>query len=166
VSRKLRQSHEEFLLHTGQHYDYLMSGVFFDGLQHPRTRKAVAEIEFKPKANVRLIDPIGYLETIELVSSARMVLTDSGGLHKEAYWLGVPCLTMRNETEWIETVNEGWNPLVGADKEKIIGAVNSFSPPDLRRPLYGLGAAEEKCVEPIGSQSVVFTRTVGPTNAR
>jgi UDP-N-acetylglucosamine 2-epimerase len=137
---------------------------------HPRTRKAVAEIGFKPKANVRLIDPIGYLEMIELVSSARMVLTDSGGLQKEAYWLGVPCLTMRNETEWIETVNEGWNTLVGADKEKIIKAVNSFSPPDLRPPLYGLGAAAEKCVELIGSQfgsqSVVFTRTVGPFNAR
>jgi UDP-N-acetylglucosamine 2-epimerase len=77
---------------------------------------------------------------------------------------------MRNETEWIETVNEGWNTLVGADKEKIIKAVNSFSPPDLRPPLYGLGAAAEKCVELIGSQfgsqSVVFTRTVGPFNAR
>jgi UDP-GlcNAc3NAcA epimerase len=133
---------------------------------HPRTRKAVAEIGFKPKANVRLIDPVGYLEMIELVSSARMVLTDSGGLQKEAYWLGVPCLTMRNETEWIETVNEGWNTLVGADKEKIIEAVKSFSPPDLRPPLYGLGAAAEKCVELIGSQSVLFTGTVGPTNGR
>jgi UDP-N-acetylglucosamine 2-epimerase len=126
----------------------------------------VAEIGFKPKANVRLIDPVGYLEMIELVSSARMVLTDSGGLQKEAYWLGVPCLTMRNETEWIETVNEGWNTLVGADKEKIIKAVISFSPPDRRPPLYGLGAAAEKCVELIGSQSVAFTRTVGSTNAR
>jgi len=131
---------------------------------HPRTRKALTEMGFKPKANVRLIAPLGYLEMIELVSSARMVLTDSGGLQKEAYWLGVPCLTMRNETEWIETVDEGWNTLVGADKEKIIEAAKSFSPPDLRPPLYGLGAAAEKCVELIGSQSVLAP-AVGPINA-
>jgi hypothetical protein len=73
---------------------------------------------------------------------------------------------MRNETEWIETVNEGWNTLGEiADKEKITKAVISFSPPDRRPPLYGLGAAAEKCVELIGSQSVAFTRTVGSTNA-
>jgi UDP-N-acetylglucosamine 2-epimerase len=99
-----------------------------------------------------LIDPVGYLDMVALVGSARSVLTDSGGLQKEAYWLGVPCVTLRNETEWVETVETGWNVLVGSDAEKIVGAVNSFYPPDSRPALYGDGAAANKCVELIGAR--------------
>src|SRR6267378_570059 len=82
--------------------------------------------------------------------AARLALTDSGGLQKEAYWLGVPCLTLRNETEWVETVEAGWNVLVGSDLSKIVDAVNSFSPPDSHPVLYGDGAAAAKCVDLLG----------------
>jgi UDP-GlcNAc3NAcA epimerase len=114
---------------------------------HPRTQKMIAEIGFRPKAHVQLIDPVGYLDMVALVSSARLALTDSGGLQKETYWLGVPCLTLRDETEWVETVEMGWNLLVGSDSDQIVRAVRSFSPPDFRPSLYGDGAAADKCVD-------------------
>jgi UDP-GlcNAc3NAcA epimerase len=120
---------------------------------HPRSRKLINETHFQPKPNLRLVDPVGYLEMVALVGAARLVLTDSGGLQKEAYWLGVPCITLRNETEWVETVDAGWNVLVGPDPARITGAVRSFVPPDMRPPLYGDGAAAEKCVDLIGLHS-------------
>jgi UDP-GlcNAc3NAcA epimerase len=118
---------------------------------HPRSRKVIKEMGFCPAPHVRLIDPVGYLDMVALVGSARMVLTDSGGLQKEAYWLGVPCLTLRNETEWVETVESGWNVLLGSQTEKIIDAVRTFSPPDRHPALYGDGAAADKCVDFLGA---------------
>jgi UDP-N-acetylglucosamine 2-epimerase len=120
---------------------------------HPRTRKAMAESGTRCRVgdHVRLIDPVGYLEMVALASSARMILTDSGGLQKEAYWLGVPCLTMRDETEWVETVNAGWNMLVGCDSDRIVEAVRTFAPNGSRRALYGDGSAASKCVDLLGS---------------
>jgi UDP-GlcNAc3NAcA epimerase len=106
---------------------------------HPRTQKALERSAFRLAPHVRVIDPIGYLEMVTLSGSARMILTDSGGLQKEAYWLGIPCLTMRAETEWVETVESGWNKLVGIDSDRIIQAVRSFRPPALREELYGDG---------------------------
>ena len=120
---------------------------------HPRARKIIGETDFRPRTNLHLIDPVGYLEMVALVGSARLVLTDSGGLQKEAYWLGVPCLTMRKETEWVETVQTGWNVLVGSDPERIVRTVSSFVPPSARPLLYGDGAAAEKCVDLIGLKS-------------
>jgi UDP-GlcNAc3NAcA epimerase len=117
---------------------------------HPRTRKVIIEMSFRPEPHVHLIDPVGYLDMVALLGSARLALTDSGGLQKEAYWLGVPCLTLRNETEWVETVQAGWNVLVGSDSNKIVDAVNSFTPPDSRPVLYGDGAAAVKCVDLLG----------------
>jgi UDP-GlcNAc3NAcA epimerase len=117
---------------------------------HPRARRIITEMGFRPEPHVLLIDPVGYLEMIALVGSARLILTDSGGLQKEAYWLGVPCLTLRNETEWVETVRAGWNVLVGCESKTILDAVYSFSPPDARPALYGHGAAADKCVELMG----------------
>jgi len=117
---------------------------------HPRARKIMTEIGFRPEPHVHLIEPVGYLEMVALVSAARLVLTDSGGLQKEAYWMGVPCLTLRNETEWVETVEAGWNILVGSDSARIAGNVQSFSPPDSHPALYGDGAAADKCVDLIG----------------
>jgi UDP-N-acetylglucosamine 2-epimerase len=84
---------------------------------------------------------------VRLEQSARMILTDSGGIQKEAYWLGVPCVTLRDETEWLETVQSGWNVLSGADTEKIIQAVRSFAPPPSRPALYGDGKASARIVE-------------------
>jgi UDP-N-acetylglucosamine 2-epimerase len=113
---------------------------------HPRTRKAISAIGFEPKGHVQVIEPVGYLEMVSLTNSARLVLTDSGGLQKEAYWLGVPCLTLRDETEWVETVAAGWNMLVGSDTHMIIDSVSSFAPPDVRPSLYGEGLAASRCV--------------------
>jgi len=93
---------------------------------------------------VKLIDPVGYFDIIALERSARMILTDSGGMQKEAYWLKVPCITLRDETEWIETVELGWNILTGSDTHKIMDAVKTFSPPSDHPPLYGDGQAAGK----------------------
>ena len=120
---------------------------------HPGTRKIIAEMGFQPAPHVRLMDPVGYLDMVALVGSARLVMTDSGGLQKEAYWLGAPCLTLRNETEWVETVEAGWNLLVGSDPNKIVDAVHSFAPPDSHPALYGDGAAADKCVELISDRN-------------
>lgn len=114
---------------------------------HPRARKIITETGLRPEAHVHLIDPMGYLDMVALVGSARLVITDSGGLQKEAYWLSVPCLTLRDETEWVETVDAGWNVLVGADSDKIVDAVHSFAPPNAHPALYGDGAAADKCVD-------------------
>ena len=113
---------------------------------HPRARKAITDARCRIERHVRLIDPVGYLDMVALTSGARLLLTDSGGLQKEAYWLGVPCITMRDETEWVETVEAGWNTLVGSDSEKIVKAVHSFEPSGSRPTLYGDGFAAVKCV--------------------
>jgi len=113
---------------------------------HPRTRKFLHEKNYRPPPHVRLIDPVGYFDSIALEKSARLLLTDSGGMQKEAYWLGVPCVTLRDETEWVETVASGWNVLTGADRNRIIAAVRTFKPPAAHPPLYGDGMAAEKIV--------------------
>ena len=120
---------------------------------HPRTRKALegsdlsAALQPGSGTNLKITQPLSYLDMVRLVSSAQMVLTDSGGLQKEAYWLGVPCVTLRDETEWVETVQAGWNRLAGADTKKIFHAVQDFNPPKERPSLYGDGHAAKRCVE-------------------
>jgi len=116
---------------------------------HPRTRKTLAALGDPHRAlpRLRTIDPVGYLDMAWLERSARLIMTDSGGVQKEAYWLGVPCLTLRDETEWVETVEAGWNRLVGADTEAIVGAVAAFRPPAARPPLYGGTGAADRIVE-------------------
>jgi UDP-N-acetylglucosamine 2-epimerase len=94
---------------------------------HPRTRKKITDLvgtihPLREAKNVQLIDPVGYLEMVALEKHARMILTDSGGVQKEAYWLGVPCVTLREETEWVETVSSGWNRLAGTDTGRILSA--------------------------------------------
>lgn len=89
---------------------------------HPRTKKYLQNYglwEHMPE-NIRITEPLGYLDMLCLMSHAQKILTDSGGVQKEAYMLGVPCITLRENTEWVETVEAGWNVLVGADKERII----------------------------------------------
>jgi UDP-GlcNAc3NAcA epimerase len=117
---------------------------------HPRTRKAIADAACRVGSQVHLIDPVGYLEMVALTDSARLVLTDSGGLQKEAYWLGVPCVTLREETEWVETVAAGWNTLAGSDSANIVEAVRSFVPPSVRPSLYGAGCAAKTCISLLG----------------
>lgn len=114
---------------------------------HPRTRKFLQETGYQPPKNVKLIDPVGYFDVIALEKSARFLLTDSGGMQKEAYWLKVPCITLRDETEWVETVEAGWNILTGADRDRIIEAVQTFKAPSEHRPLYGDGQAAAHCLK-------------------
>ena len=93
------------------------------------------------------IPPVGYLDMLILEQNARVILTDSGGMQKEAYFFGAPCVTMRTETEWVETVEAVWNIVVGADREKIVEAVRSFKTDNPRPELYGDGSAAEKIVK-------------------
>jgi len=97
---------------------------------HPRTEKYLREYGLRDSmhSNVKLIQPLGYLDMLRLMASAEKILTDSGGMQKEAFMLGVPCITLRDNTEWIETLEGGWNVLAGADKEKILMDLSS-SPP-------------------------------------
>jgi UDP-GlcNAc3NAcA epimerase len=116
---------------------------------HPRTRQRINDQgvqDILDGSQVKLIEPLGYLDMVRLEGSARMILTDSGGIQKEAYWLKVPCITLRDETEWIETVENGWNCLVGTDSEKIIQKVKSFHPPMSHPMLYGDGRAAKKII--------------------
>ena len=110
---------------------------------HPRTRKALEVIGAQFEQNVCLIEPVGYFDMMLLEENARLIVTDSGGVQREAYFLGVPSLTLRDNTEWIETVEVGWNRLVGADSEKILQAWRDFSPPAEHPPIYGDGKASE-----------------------
>lgn len=114
---------------------------------HPRARKVISAAGHKFGSHVKLVEPLSYFEMILASSGARMILTDSGGLQKEAYWLKVPCVTLRDQTEWVETVDAGWNILVGANREGIISAVHSFAPPAAHPQLYGDGATAQRCVD-------------------
>ncbi len=113
---------------------------------HPRTRKQLALFELEVAPNVRLIDPVSYFDILVLQKNAHLLLTDSGGMQKEIYCLGTPCITLREQTEWVETVDAGWNVLVGADRRRILRAIRSFAPPDERPLLYGDGRAAERIV--------------------
>jgi UDP-N-acetylglucosamine 2-epimerase len=115
---------------------------------HPRTRKRLAEYAIAIPAGVTILDPQGYLEMLALLMFATCVLTDSGGVQKEAYYLRVPCVTLRDETEWVETVATGWNILAGADPERIVDAVRRRCPDDTPHPdLYGDGSTAARIVE-------------------
>jgi UDP-GlcNAc3NAcA epimerase len=107
---------------------------------HPRTRSRLSEVP----SNVRLVDPLGYLDMAALCSQARVIVTDSGGLQKEAYWYGVPCVTARPSTEWVDTVEVGANVLVDGDPEALAAAVAVARMPDERPLLYGDGHASER----------------------
>ena len=115
---------------------------------HPRTRAraAAAGLLASLDGSVRVVDPLGYLEFTALLLHARAVLTDSGGVQKEAYLAGVPCVTLRETTEWTETVEAGWNILVGLDTAAALDALARRPPPE-RPPLYGDGRAGERVVE-------------------
>jgi UDP-GlcNAc3NAcA epimerase len=114
---------------------------------HPRTRVALAREGLKLGPHVVAASPLGYLDFAALASQARVILTDSGGLQKEAYWYGVPCVTMRPSTEWVDTVELGANVLVDDDPDRIVAvAAAAELPPDLP-PLYGDGHASERIAE-------------------
>ena len=111
---------------------------------HPRTRRRLQEYGVSWSERVRLIDPVGYLSMLALEQHAVRVLTDSGGVQKEAFLLGVPCVTLREETEWVETVEARWNVLVGSRREAILAAVSLPRPPVPTHNPYGFGDAAER----------------------
>lgn len=115
---------------------------------HPRTSAAMERDGIAAPEGVSVIEPVGYVASVGLARSAAVVATDSGGLQKEAYWLGVPCVTLRDETEWIETLATGWNVLAGADAAAIGAAIRSASSarPTNHPPLYGEPGAATRIV--------------------
>jgi UDP-N-acetylglucosamine 2-epimerase len=130
---------------------------------HPRTRERIAGLDGPVKSQfyskIRVIDPIGYLDTLVLEQNARLILTDSGGMQKEAYFLGVPCVTLRPETEWIETVEAGWNVVVGSERSLIVEKAQTMQPPpDSQRHMFGDGHASELIVQAL-ENNVTAKRT-------
>ena len=112
---------------------------------HPRTRKILAKSKIDV-TKLHIIEPVGYLEMVYLLKNCEMVMTDSGGLQKEAYFFQKMCLTMRDETEWVELVQNGFNKLVGADKNLILSGYQDFKnlTVDFSKKLYGNGDASSK----------------------
>ncbi|MBE0685044.1 MAG: UDP-N-acetylglucosamine 2-epimerase (non-hydrolyzing) [Anaerolineaceae bacterium] len=94
---------------------------------HPRTQKKLVDLNWQPEKHIILIEPVGYMDMVRLEENARTIITDSGGIQKEAFWLQVPCITLRDETEWVETVESGWNTLTSINQEKILESINANS---------------------------------------
>src|SRR5919107_5542828 len=114
---------------------------------HPRTRERLMAAGLMDRLDgIKVVTPLGYLDFMKLARHARAVLTDSGGVQKEAYLLGVPCVTLRDTTEWVETVAAGWNTLVDLDPAAALAALERRPPAD-RPELYGGGHAAERVCE-------------------
>lgn len=111
---------------------------------HPRTEKYLRSYGLyeKLQGKVKLIKPLGYLDFLKLENHARRILTDSGGIQKEAYILGVPCVTLRDNTEWVETVQDGWNVLAGVDKGTIVTMAQEFEPTGKKKNIFGQDACK------------------------
>jgi len=121
---------------------------------HPRTRNRLKEHGISPRdSNIRIIDPVGYIEMLKLLKQAKIVLTDSGGLQKEAFWSKTPCITIRNRTEWSETVEIGINLITGSDPKRIIQAIKSIKEKHheiknrFRTNPFGDGKASKRIIE-------------------
>ena len=169
VLAKLGIEHKHYLLatcHRPQNTDdeqaltgiveaFIESGETVVFPVHPRTsvflkKFGLLERMIKTK-NMMPIEPVGYLEMLQLEKFAKKILTDSGGVQKEAYFFKVPCITMRPETEWVETVEDGWNILTGSDKRKILQAITGFLPTHEQKNHYGDGRASERIADILSS---------------
>jgi len=123
---------------------------------HPRTRAAIDRLGLRTSPHVRAIDPVGYLDMLMLENHARVILTDSGGVQREAYFLSIPCITLRDETELMETVRAGWNRLAGSDPDRIVTALREFAPPAEHPPLFGDGHAAERIADILNANPIAF----------
>ena len=133
---------------------------------HPRTAKALSNLGIRFGPHVDLVEPVGYLDMILLEDNARLIATDSGGVQREAYFLGVPCLTLRDETEWIETVETGWNKVIGTEPEEVLRAWGDFVTPAERPAVYGDGTASRRIAEILGSERMLRNRGTGEVRQR
>ena len=127
----------------------VLAGIEQSGLEvvlplHPRTR---SRLEGDLPSRIRILEPVGYLDMLNLEADAEVIVTDSGGVQKEAYFLEKPCVTLRDTTEWTETVEAGWNVLAGWDTELIAEAMRTFRPKGVHPDLFGDGHAAEKIAE-------------------
>lgn len=113
---------------------------------HPRTKSKIEAFDLSLSANINVIPPVSYLEMVWLEANCKAVATDSGGVQKEAYFFDKPCVTLRDETEWVELVQEGWNTLVGADAKLIADTLQTVKKPETETALYGDGTSAEKVV--------------------
>jgi UDP-GlcNAc3NAcA epimerase len=118
---------------------------------HPRTRNALGRLDGHFSERVHLIEPVGYYDMMMLEENARIIATDSGGVQREAYFHAIPCLTLREETEWVETVKVGWNRLVGTQPENVLENWYSFTPLAEHPPIFGDGHAAQKIQEIISA---------------
>jgi len=118
---------------------------------HPRTRNLLADYDISWAEQIQLVDPVGYLDMLTLQRFAHRVVTDSGGMQKEAFLLGVPCVTLREETEWPETQEGGWNVLVGSQPEAILTALSASSPIPLQYNPFGAGDAAERIADSLAT---------------
>ena len=114
---------------------------------HPRTKKYMDDYGLTFNNNINIIDPVGYLDMISLEMHCKKIVTDSGGVQKEAFFMNKPCITMRDETEWVETVENGWNIVVGTDKAKILDGIINFVPNRVKQDIFGDGHAAEKILK-------------------
>ncbi|HEY8892356.1 MAG TPA: UDP-N-acetylglucosamine 2-epimerase (non-hydrolyzing) [Clostridium sp.] len=114
---------------------------------HPRTKKYMDDYGLVFKNNIKIIEPVGYLDMISLEMHCKKIVTDSGGVQKEAFFMNKPCITMRDETEWVETVENGWNIIVGTDKAKILDGIVNFKPNKAQQDIFGDGHAAEKILK-------------------
>lgn len=143
-----------FTMHRPENTDHLdRIKAILEGLEacakpiiypvHPRMRSVLENPEIKEiifgLTNLHLIDPVGYLDMIQLEKHAKKIITDSGGMQKEAFFVKTPCITIRNESEWVETVDLGYNIITGADTEKISDAIENFNPKHAAQNPYGKG---------------------------
>jgi UDP-GlcNAc3NAcA epimerase len=166
IMNKIQLSGEEFLLctiHRAENTDNIERlGSIINALNdsgkkvilplHPRTKKYIKDYGFKLSDNVEVIDPLGYLDMIQLEMHCKKIVTDSGGVQKEAFFMGKPCITLRDETEWIETVENGWNTIVGTNKEKILDAILNFMPNRVQDNIFGDGAASKRILNIINKK--------------
>jgi UDP-GlcNAc3NAcA epimerase len=129
---------------------------------HPRTKERMRSLGNSlqsrlDRSKVHFVDPVGYLDMLLLEQNARLILTDSGGMQKEAYFFGVPCITLRPETEWAETVEEGWNVVVGSDSSLLIEQARNLQPPSRsQRQVFGDGHASDLILQ--GLEAVILIR--------
>ncbi len=126
-----------------------LDGISIEGILpiHPRTKKIIGAFHISIPSNIHLIEPVGYLEMLLIQQMCKFIVTDSGGMQKEAYFMKKPCITLREQTEWVETVQAGWNILTGTNSVKLRGSIKSLSCPNNYQLFYGNGNAAEQILQ-------------------